>query len=84
MAIKMVGVEATVAADEIFSCVTNLYGDETDGSDPTVVSNDMAMSACQFTGGIVRLANLKALMCDGMVDTSELATQTEKFLRSSA
>jgi hypothetical protein len=76
---KLVGDVADVAADEIFSSVTNLYEGET--SNPQT-SNDIAMSACQFVGGIVRLANLKALMDDGMVNTSELAAQTAKFLQS--
>lgn len=79
LAVKLVGNEVNVAADEIFSCVTNLYGDDEDNS--ATVSNDVAMSTSQFVGGIVRLANLKALMYDGMVDTSELAAQTNKFLR---
>ena len=79
MAVRLVGDEIFVAADEIFSCVTNLYGDNED----QVINNDMCMSNSQFVGGIVRLANLKALMMDGMVDTSELAAQTEKFLRES-
>jgi len=79
LAVRLVGNEVNVAADEIFSCVTNLYGDD-DGQDNTQ-SNDVAMSTSQFVGAIVRLANLKSLMYEGMVDTSELAAQTEKFLR---
>ena len=75
LAVKMVGSEVAVAADEIFSNVTSLYGDSDDPA-----NNDVAMSTSQFVGGIVRLANLKALMRDGMVDTSDLAVQTEKFL----
>lgn len=78
LAVRLVGTEVETAADEIFSCVTNLYGDDED----TTESNDVAMSASQFVGGIVRLANLKAMMFEGMVDTSELAAQTEKFLKS--
>jgi hypothetical protein len=77
LAVKYVGQEVTVAADEIFSNVTSLYGEE---DDPT--NNDAAMSTSQFVGGLVRLANLRALMFDGMVETSELAKQTEKFLNS--
>lgn len=79
LAVRLVGNEVLVAADEIFSCVTNLYGE---GEDPAA-SNDVGMSNSQFVGGIIRLANLKALMLDGMVDTSELAAQTEKFLNES-
>ena len=77
MAIKQVGQEVEIAADEIFSNVTNLYGE---AEDP-VATKDVTMSTSQFVGGIIRLANLKAMMLDGMVDTSELALQTEKFLR---
>lgn len=76
MAVRLVGEEVFGAADEIFSCVTNLYGE----SEDPMATNDIFMSNSQFVGGIVRLANLKALMMDGMVDTSELATQTQKFL----
>jgi hypothetical protein len=77
LAVKFVGQEVTVAADEIFSNVTSLYGEEDDPA-----NNDAAMSTSQFVGGLVRLANLRALMFDGMVETSELAKQTEKFLNS--
>jgi hypothetical protein len=77
MAVKLVGSEVATAADEIFSNVTSLYGEEDDPN-----NNDVAMSTSQFVGGIVRLANLKALMYDGMVNTSELATQTERFLQA--
>lgn len=76
MAVKYVGQEVASAADEIFSNVTNLYG----GSD-NPADHDVAMSASQFVGGLVRLANLRALMLDGMVETSELAKQTDKFLK---
>lgn len=80
LAVRLVGNEVNTAADEIFSCVTNLYGDDNDDQDNTQ-SNDVALSTSQFVGAIVRLANLKSLMYEGMVDTSELAAQTEKFLR---
>lgn len=77
LAVRLVGNEVNVAADEIFSCVTNLYADD----DDTTQNKDVPLSTSQFVGAIVRLANLKALMYEGMVDTSELAAQTEKFLR---
>ena len=77
MAVKFVGNEVSTAANEIFSNVTNLYGESDDPK-----NNDVSMSTSQFVGGIVRLANLKALMYDGMVDTSDLAVQTDKFLKA--
>lgn len=75
IAIRLAGKQVMPATDEIFSCVTNLYeqGDE-------LVGADTSMSASQFIGGIIRLANLKAMMMDGMVNTSALAVQTETFL----
>jgi hypothetical protein len=79
IAIKLAGKQVMPATDEIFSCVTNLYeqGDE-------LVGADTSMSASQFIGGIIRLANLKAMMMDGMVNTSALAIQTENFLSASS
>mmetsp|Transcript_33330 Transcript_33330/g.55965 ORF Transcript_33330/g.55965 Transcript_33330/m.55965 type:complete len:150 (-) Transcript_33330:196-645(-) len=71
---KTVGDEALPAADEIFSCCTNLYNR---GS-----GYDTSMSSSQFAGGVVRLAHLSSLMHDGMVETSEIATQTDKFFYS--
>lgn len=79
IAIRLAGKQVMPATDEIFSCVTNLYeqGDE-------LVGADTSMSASQFIGGIIRLANLKAMMMDGMVNTSALAIQTENFLNASS
>lgn len=58
---------------EIFSCSTGLFGDS-DG--------DTFMTRSEFATGIVRLANLYALMNEGMVNSSELAHQTAMFLSS--
>ena len=77
IAIKLAGKQVQPATDEIFSCVTNLYEQGDD-----LVGADASMSASQFTGGIIRLANLKAMMIDGMVDTSALAAQTDNLLNA--
>eukprot|EP01036_Dinobryon_divergens_P023507 gene23507-31858_t len=65
-------------ANEIFSCATNLYSEE-DAHDDFGLP-DAFMTTSQFAAGIVRLANIAAMIDDGMIDTSKLAKQTEAFL----
>ena len=74
---KTIGVDAD-NADEIFSCATNLYDDDADNGQ----LKDCGMSGPQFAVAVVRIANLWALMNEGMVDTSKLSSQTQKFLES--
>jgi hypothetical protein len=68
-------------ANEIFDCATNLY-DHTDEDEVIEPAADAWMTAEEFSVAIVRLANLWALMNEGMVDTSRLADQTNTFLDS--
>jgi hypothetical protein len=75
MAESKVGAHVLIAADEIFSCCTNLYGDGTGAP-----GKDTNMSAASFAGAVVRLANLQWLMENGMVGTSDLALHVQSFL----
>lgn len=67
-------------ADEIFSCSINQFSndDNEDGDDELP---DVNMTKGQFTTAIVRLANLWALMNEGMADSSQLTRQTTQFLK---
>ena len=65
-------------ANEIFSCATSLYSEE--GAADDFGLPDAFMTTSQFAAGIVRLANIAAMIDDGMVETSKLAKQTEAFL----
>ncbi|KAJ1402094.1 hypothetical protein B484DRAFT_443853 [Ochromonadaceae sp. CCMP2298] len=76
MAGSKVGAHALIAADEIFSCCTNLYGDGTGAA-----GKDTNMSAASFAGAVVRLANLRWLMQHGMAGSSDLALHTQSFLQ---
>jgi hypothetical protein len=62
-------------ANEIFSCATELFGGDDEYSLP-----DTFMTTTQFSTGVVRLANLAAMISDGMENSSMLAKQTELFL----
>ena len=65
-------------ADEIFSCATNLYRSENDNG----LLVDCSMTAPQFAVAVVRVANLWAMMNEGMVDISKLSSQTKIFLET--
>ena len=62
--------------DEIFSCAINDFGDYEGGALP-----DRPMSKGEFATGVVRVANLWALMNEGMANSSELGDQTARFLQ---
>ena len=74
---KSIGVDGD-NADEIFSCATNLY--DNDGDNNGGKLKDCSMTGPQFAVAVVRIANLWALMNDGMVDISKLSSQTQTFL----
>jgi hypothetical protein len=63
------------SADEVFSCATDSFGRDSSGT-----LHDVAMNKHQFVVGIVRLANLFAIMNDGMAEASRLGAQTAAFL----
>jgi hypothetical protein len=71
------GIDGSVA-DEIFSCVTDLYTDESDAD--CLELPDTTMTKNEFVSAVVRLANLWYLMNEGMINTSQLAMQTTSFL----
>lgn len=75
---RSIGVSGPTAG-EIFSCCTGLYGSSDNERD---VGEDALMTRSEFATGVVRLANLYALINEGMVNTSELAHQTAMFLSS--
>jgi hypothetical protein len=79
---RTISVVDQTTADEIFSCATSLY--ETEAETEAKGNAAQAMTAAQFAVAVVRLANLFALINDGMVDTSKLSNQTEAFLVSIA
>lgn len=70
-------------ADEIFSCSINQFSNyedgDADGDDEELPDVDMTKG--QFTTAVVRLANLWALMNEGMADSSQLTRQTTQFLK---
>lgn len=76
--IKALGDEGISAADDIFSCATNLYIENDDTSFD--LNKDTKMTGSQFITGLIRVANLYSLMNDGMVNTSRLSSQTQKLL----
>ena len=61
--------------DEIFSCAVNDFGDENGGAPP-----DRTMTKGEFATAVVRVANLWAMMNEGMANSSELSDQTSRFL----
>ena len=63
-------------SNEIFSCSINNFAEE--GSDELP---DQDMTKSEFTTAFVRLANLWALMNEGMADSSQLTRQTAQFLK---
>lgn len=64
-------------ANEIFSCATELFSGEIEDE---FSLPDTFMTTTQFSTAVVRLANIAAMMSDGMENTSMLAKQTELFL----
>ncbi len=71
------GINGNVS-DEIFSCITELYCDETD--EDCLELPDCIMSKSEFACAFVRLANLWYMMNEGMANSSQLAMQTSSFL----
>jgi len=68
-----------VMANEIFSCATSLYAPEGEVG----CGADCDMSRNQFATAIVRLANLVAMMNDGIDgNSSKIAQQTHAFLQT--
>jgi hypothetical protein len=61
--------------DEIFSCAVNDFSELEGGPLP-----DRNMTKAEFATAVVRVANLWALMNEGMVNSSELSDQTARFL----
>lgn len=61
--------------DEIFSCAVNDFSSMEGGPLP-----DRNMTKGEFATAVVRVANLWALMNEGMVNSSELSDQTARFL----
>lgn len=71
---EMLGLDAD-SADEVFSCAADAFSRDTSGT-----LNDVSMTRQQFVVGIVRLANLFAIMNDGMAEASRLGAQTAAFI----
>ena len=71
---ETIGIDGA-AANQVFSCAANSFQKDYKGSPVDVI-----MTQTQFAAGIIRLANLWALMNDGMINTSRLADQTAEFL----
>ena len=79
-----IGQEAKRTANEIYSCATNLYSGSGDDGEEGYFGEDKAMTKTEFVTGVVRLSNLLAMMDDGMVNTNNLSTQTQKFLTATS
>lgn len=71
------GIESNVA-NEIFSCVTDLFVDESE--EDCLELPDKVMSRSEFAAAVVRLANLWFMMNEGMADASKLSMQTAAFI----
>jgi hypothetical protein len=63
-------------SDKIFSCATLSFA-SADGETP---ASDCEMNPTEFAIAFVRLANLRALMYDGMENASLLSSQTAKLM----